>query len=450
MKKKIEDIKRFFDFRIWTIERDKLSSIRSFMYKVLQVVTLAISHFLRDKIQLRASALTFYLILSIVPLLAMAFGIAEGFGLSKLLEKELTNTFQGQEQVLAFSLKFAHSMLETTKGGAIAGVGLVILFWSVVKLLNHVEDAFNRIWKVHKDRNFLRKLTDYFSILLFAPLLLILASSATVIITTYIQDIVAGYKILNFLSSVVLFFIKLMPYFFIWVLFTLLYIILPNTKVNFLSALIAGIIAGTIFQLTQWAYINFQVGVSRYSAIYGSFAALPLFLIWAQLSWVIVLVGSELSFAIQNVDRYRYNSLTEEMSFGLKMRIASVLLHSIIQKFLKGNTPPDDDGLAKETGVPFTLSFSVCSLLVKARLVHIVKDVDDNEGYVPAIDPDIISYGYVAERIEKLGLDELPVLETTKFSDFIKVVSELDSFILDHENKLLIKDLPINSVVNKA
>jgi membrane protein len=422
--------------------------LRAFWYKSIQVITLATTQFLRDKIQLRASALTFYLILSIVPLLAMAFGIAEGFGLSALLERELASAFQGQEQVLDFSLKFAHSLLDTTKGEAIAGVGIVVLFWSVVKLLNHIEDAFNRIWKVAKDRNFLRKLTDYFSILLFAPILLILASSATVFITTYIENISVGHEVLTFLSSAVLYLIQFTPYFLFWLLFTLLYIILPNTKVDFLPALIAGVVAGTAFQLTQWAYINFQIGVSRYNTIYGSFAALPLFMVWAQLSWVIVLLGSELSFAVQNVKRYRYNSLSEEISFGLKMRIASVLLNSIIHGFLIGARPLNNDELSLKTGIPYTLTNYVANLLIKARILLIAKDADDHEGYAPALDIAQISYGYVSEQLEKLGLDKLPVLETTKYNELLSTISRLDEYRLESERQVLIKDISIQLTDN--
>jgi membrane protein len=445
MKERIEILKRFFSYNIWTIELKFLPRPKAWLFQILQIGTLATKHFLRDKIQLRASALTFYLILSIVPLLAMAFGIAEGFGLSTMLEKELNESFQGQQQVLEFSLKFAHSLLDTTKSGAVAGVGIVVLFWSVLKLLNHIEDAFNRIWKVSKPRNFLRKLTDYFSILLFAPVLLILASSATVFIAAYIQNIASGHTILNFLSSAVLFFIKFSPYLIIWVLFTLIYIILPNTHVKLLPAIIAGVLAGTAFQLTQWAYINFQVGVSRYNAIYGSFAALPLFLVWAQLSWEIVLIGSELSFSIQNVKRYQYDSLNEELSHGLKMRISIILLNVIIQHFIKGKKPPSEDELTADTGIPYTIGSMVCHLLVKARIINVARDMDDNEGFVPAIDPGVISYGFVTKQLEKIGIIELPVLETKKYAEIVQLFSNLDAYRLDNENQILIKDIPFTS-----
>jgi len=441
MNKKIERLKNFFLLEIWLIEYKKLAKVRSFLFRILQVVVLATNNFLRDKIQLRASALTFYLILAIVPLLAMAFGIAEGFGLEKLLEGELRQAFQGQEQVLDFSLKFAHSMLKTTKGGAIAGIGLVILFWSVMKLLNHIEDAFNKIWNVRKARNFLRKLTDYFSILLFAPVLLILASSTTIFITTKIQDIIAAHEILSFLSGFMLWAIQLIPYAMLWLLFTLLYIILPNTRVKFLPALLAGVIAGTMFQLTQWAYINFQIGVSRYSAIYGSFAALPLFLIWAQLSWEIILIGSELSFSVQNVSRFRQISLSQDLSFNLKVKISLILLYKIIHDFLKGETPPNQDDLSDNTGIPFTIVNQICNLMLDTKLVHQINDNTESEGFVPALNPDDINYAFVYHRLSSHGLNDLPVLSMEQFGIIQETVSNIENERKEREENLLVKDL---------
>ncbi len=445
MKKKILYWKNFFLYEIWLIEHERFARLKSFFYRILQVIVLAVNNFLRDKIQLRASALTFYLILSIVPILAMAFGIAEGFGISKLLESELRQTFQGQEQVLEFMLKFAHSMLDTTKGGAIAGVGLLILFWSVMKLLNHIEDAFNKIWKVRKARTFLRKLTDYFSILLFAPVLMILASSTTIFITTQIESIIAAHKILNFLSGFMIWAFQFIPYFFLWLLFTLIYIILPNTKVKFVPALIAGVIAGTAFQLTQWAYINFQIGVSRYSAIYGSFAALPLFLIWAQLSWEIILIGSELGFSIQNVSRYRHISLSEDLSFSLKFKVALVLLQKIIFPFLKGESPPDRDILSDKTRLPYTIINQVCNLLLDTNLIHLVSYGNDLEGFVPALNPDDINFAFVYERLSTLGLNTLPTLDLDQYKVLQEVVTTVELSRQKAETNFLIKDLIINS-----
>src|SRR3972149_3873262 len=296
MKKNLFSIPKIISFiktDIWRIRLEELPRQKSFFIKQLRIFLLAFRGFTEDKCQLRASALTFYSMLSIVPVIALIFAIGKGFGLEKLLEKQLSTMLKGQQEVMQQVLTFANSLLENTSGGLIAGVGVVLLLYAVMQVLSNIENSFNDIWQIKRDRSFVRKFSDYLSIMLIAPVLIIMSGSITIFITTQITRITESIELIGFFSPLIFLLLKLLPYCMIWLLFTFIYIVMPNTKVNFKSALIAGIIAGTIFQVSEWAYISFQIGVAKYNAIYGSFAAMPLFLIWLQTSWLIVLFGAE-------------------------------------------------------------------------------------------------------------------------------------------------------------
>ncbi|MFA5618585.1 MAG: YihY/virulence factor BrkB family protein, partial [Syntrophorhabdaceae bacterium] len=219
------------------------------------MIILSIRGFDEDKCSLRASALTFYSLISIVPVFAMAFGIAKGFGFEKILEAQLRNKLTGQEEVLNNIILFSHSLLENTKGGLIAGIGIIVLFWAVIKVLGHIEDSLNDIWGVKEKRSLARKFSDYLSLMLICPVIIILSSGVTIFITTQITFTIQKISVLSALNPLIRSVLEILPCCLIWGLFTFIYIFMPNTKVRFTSGLLAGIVAGTIFQIVQWGYI---------------------------------------------------------------------------------------------------------------------------------------------------------------------------------------------------
>ncbi len=275
----------FLKTDIWRIRLKNYPRRKSFFLRQLRIIVLAVRGFAEDKCKFRASALTFYSLLSVVPVIAMMFGIAKGFGLEKRVETELLQKMQGQEEVAKKVIDFANSLLENASGGFIAGVGVAFLFWAIIKVLSNIENSFNDIWGVKKPRTLGRKFSDYLSMMLVCPFLLIMASSATLAISSQIRDIIQQFSVFSAIGPLIMFLLKLLPYCTIWIMFTFVFIFMPNTKVKLRSGFLAGVVAGTIFQITQWVYINFQIGAAKYSAIYGSFAALPLFLLWLQISW---------------------------------------------------------------------------------------------------------------------------------------------------------------------
>ncbi len=192
------------------------------------------------------------------------------------LEEVLTSKFSSQPEVLNFLLKNARNAIEQTRGGAIAGVGVVVLFWSVMSLLNRIEDAFNHIWQVRTSRPWYRKFTDYLTIMLIAPVFIILSSSLRVFIGTELTEYMSKAPILEFFKPVVSTLIQLAPYVISWIALTILFMIMPNARVRFVPALISGVVAGTILQFLQMFYLDLQFGITKLNAIYGSFAAFPL------------------------------------------------------------------------------------------------------------------------------------------------------------------------------
>ncbi len=432
----------FVNTDIWRIRKKDFPRIKYFFIKQLRIFLLATRRFGQDQCPLRASALTFYSILSIVPVVAMAFGIAKGFGFQEILERRLLEKFSGQEEVMIRVVDFAHSLLENTKGGMIVGIGIIVLLWTVIKLLGHIEGSFNDIWEVKKSRSYGRKFSDYLSIMLISPLLIIMSSSAAVFITTKITLITEKVALIGMFSPVIFFILKLIPYCLVWILLIFSYVLMPNTKVKFSAGLIAAIIAGTIFQAAQLAYILFQVGVARYNAIYGSFAALPLFLIWMQLSWLIVLFGAEISFAYQYVDTYEFEPDRRQISPAFKRLLTLQIAHRVISTFSKGKLPLTASNLSQALEIPIRLVQEVLDELVDSEILSIT-EIKGNEilAYQPARDINIITIKSIIEALEQKGVDNIPVAQTPELQSLSEVLSTFSDEIENSPANCLLKDI---------
>jgi membrane protein len=432
----------FINTDIWRIRKKDFPRMKYFLIKQLRILLLATRGFGQDQCPLRASALTFYSILSIVPVVAMAFGIAKGFGFQEILENQLMEKFSGQEDVMIRVVDFAHSLLENTKGGMIVGIGIIVLLWTVIKLLAHIEGSFNDIWEVKKSRSYGRKFSDYLSIMLISPLLIIMSSSATVFITTKIALITEKVALIGMFSPMIFFMLKLIPYCLVWILFIFTYILMPNTKVNFSAGFIGGIIAGTIFQAAQLAYILFQVGVAKYNAIYGSFAALPLFLIWMQLSWLIVLFGAEISFSYQYVDTYEFEPDLRQISPAFKRLLTLQVANRVISTFSKGKMPLTASNLSQALEIPIRLVQQLLDELVESEIFSIT-EIKGNEilAYQPARDINIITVKSIIEALEQKGVDNIPVAQTPELQSLAEVLWTFSAEIEKSPANLLLKDI---------
>lgn len=427
---------------IWRIRRTNLPPGKSFSLTLMRVLILSIRGFDEDKCQLRASALTFYSLISIVPVAAMAFGIAKGFGFEKMLEAQLRNKLAGNEEILDNVIQFSHSLLESTKGGLLAGIGLIVLFWAVIKVLGQIEDSLNDIWGIKEQRTLGRKFGDYLSLMLICPVLVILSSSVTVFVTTQVTLILQKITILGAFSPIILLLLKLLPYMLLWGLFTFLYMFIPNTKVHFTSALLAGIVSGTIFQFVQWTYITFQIGAAKYNAIYGSFAAFPLFLVWLQLSWLIVLYGAEVSFAHQNVDTYEFEPDALQVSHRLKKLLSLQIAQRIIKNFAQGQSPLTARKVSHELEIPIRLVNDILFDLTQSGILSAADTGGKGErGFQPARDIHMLTIQHVIDAMEQRGVNTIPFAHTDEFSTLSEELEIFGKTIEKLPGNRLLKDL---------
>ena len=438
----LQNVGNFLKTGIWRIRASRLPAKKSFMIRQLRMLLLSLRGFQDDQCQLRASALTFYSLLSVVPILAMAFGIAKGFGFEQRLEKQILQSFPDQQEVALRIIEFARSFLEKTQGGLIAGVGVALLFWTVIKVLGNIEKSFNDIWGIKTGRSLGRKFSDYLSLMLIAPLLFVMSSSMTVLVTSHVTAITQEIALLGAFSSIIFTLLKLLPYVVIWVLFTFLYVLMPNTKVRFRSALVGGILAGTVYQLVQWAYIKFQIGVSSYGAIYGSFAALPLFLIWMQISWFIVLFGAEISFAEQNVETYEFEPDCLSVSHAFKRLVALRITHLCVRNFQSNLKPWGAEEIANSLELPIRLIREILFELTASGILSEVRlDDEDAFGYQPGQAVENLTLKEVMEQLDRRGTDSIPLDNASEWDDLAQRLETFGKILQESDANVPLKDL---------
>jgi membrane protein len=392
--------------------KDVLNRYRHFGYGISRI---SFKEFVRDRCSLQASALTLYTLLSIVPVMAMAFGIAKGFGFQKYLETRILTLFAGQEQVIQNVLAFSVNLLERTKGGLMAVLGILFLMYALIKMMGHMEDTFNRIWRVQGNRFIIRKITDYFTIAMAAGLLVIFSGSATIFITGYLEKFMVILDLPTSLGRLISFGLNIFPFVTVWLVFTFFYMFIPNKNVDIRAALAGGIIAGTFFQLAQMAYVQFQVGVSTYNAIYGSFAAIPLFLLWLKASWTIVLFGAEISFVWENYDMLQTDDLEyEHISIRVRKLIILRIAVFCVNRFAQGRAPVTSSSVAVHLNLSENITAAFLEKLVHCRILFKVSAPEP--GFTPARDIECLTVMDVVNAFENVGEDDLYLGDTLELT----------------------------------
>jgi membrane protein len=363
--------------------------------------------------------------------IAVVFGIAKGFGLEKIIEKQILQTAEKanwQADLTNQILKFSHSFLEKVNGGLIAGIGVILMFWTVISIMGKIEDSFNGIWEVRKSRTLARKFTDYIAMMFLAPVLLVISSSATVLVASKVQAIVNKIAFLGIFSSVIFFLLSLLPYVSMWTLLTMIYLVMPNTRISLRSGVLGGVAAGTIYQIVQWIYIKFQIGVASYSAIYGSFAALPLFLVWVQMSWMILLLGAEIAHASEHYETFGFYPDYSQISTYSKKFLTLRIIHLIIKKFSQGERPLSAKQIAYTLEIPVRLVRQLLDELISIWLVvETAKGIGHETAFQPGLDIENITIQYAMDVYERCGKACVPDAqsdEAKKISMYLNNISE--------------------------
>ncbi|MGL5938473.1 MAG: YihY/virulence factor BrkB family protein [Phocaeicola sp.] len=437
-KKRFKEIYCFFQKDIWKITTEELSPLKQIAVNAVRIVILSFQEFTKGRTLTKVSALTYSTLLSIIPLLALLFAIARGFDLSNLLEHQVRNGLEGQSVATETILKLVNSYLDYTKGGIFIGIGLIMLFWTTLSLTNSIEETFNYIWQVKKGRRLNRKITDYFSILLLLPILIVLSGGISLFVTTLAQEM-SNFILLTPLLKIV---IKSIPFVLTWTMFTGLYIFIPNTNVKFRYAILPGIIAGSIFQLFQYLYIDSQIWLSSYNTIYGSFAAIPMFLLWTQISWSICLFGGILNYVSQNLKYYSFREETENISRRYNDFLCVLIMSLICKRFEKENVPYTAESLSEEHKIPICLTKKILYELQDIQLITETRIGKNNElrAYLPAIDIHSMSVAMLLQKINKQGSEAFNI-DKEKYNSSWEAVKRMQEEHYRSNSQTMLKDL---------
>lgn len=436
IKQFVIDTIRFFTHDIWRISSIDGSVKRVGLYNLLKSFILAIRNISGAQLNIRAGALTYSTLLSIVPILAVLFAIARGFGFQNIVQSELFRYFSGQEELLRKAMGFIDQSIEYAKGGVFLGVGIILLLYTVFSLLSKIESNFNDIWQIKRGRPYVRQFTDYLALLIITPVFLICSAGFSLLLNTAAgQEHIIGWAIAPVAKAI--------PYLITILLFVFLYMYVPNTKVKFGSALFAGLFAGIAFQIFQILYISGQIWISKYNAIYGSFAALPLLLLWLQLSWFICLFGAELAFAHQNVNKFDFEQEAKNISRRYRDFALLTVMYIIVKRFETGDSPYTADNISEQYRIPTQLTSDTLDLLLKIGLIAETPAEDDKvvPAYIPALDIGKISVSYLFEKVDTYGSEDFRIDIKNDFNREWQTILNIRERAYRHDNPVLIKDL---------
>ncbi|MDR2388251.1 MAG: YihY family inner membrane protein [Tannerellaceae bacterium] len=430
----------FITYEIWRITGSELSGVKKLYIGAIKTLILALRGFAGENLSTKASALTYSSLLAIVPLLAVLIGIAKGFGFQQVVHRELLDYFPGNEMEIGKVLEFVESYLSLTQGGVFVGVGLLLLFYTVIGLISSVEETFNSIWQVSKSRPWNRKVVDYMALFLILPVLMTVSGGFSIFLSTLQNTFLGDFVLFTPVMEILL---KVVPFLVAAIAFTAIYILLPNTKVHFLNGLIPGMMAGGAFQLFQLLYINGQIWVSRYNAIYGSFAALPLLLLWLQLSWLICLFGAEVSYASQNVKKFSFERDSRNISRRYKDFLILVIASLIVKRFAGGGKPYTADELSERYHIPLRLTTQILLLLSELGIIIEVNYGNDDRitHYQPAMDIHQISVGDLLDKMDKKGSENFKVDTDRQFANEWNAILHVRRDMAQTGGKILLKDL---------
>ena len=434
----LNQIKTFLLEDIWRVTDDEVSKKKGMLYNAIKIATLSVKEFTERRVVNKASALTYSTLLAIIPILALLFAIARGFGFSNLLEDQFRNGLGGQAQTAETILSFIDSYLSHAKSGIFIGVGLIMLFYTVLLLTHNMERTFNSIWQVKKPRSLYRKMTDYFSMMLLLPLLIMLSSGISIFMSTFLKNMEEFFL----LAPVIKFLVRLTPFVLTWGMFTALYIFMPNTKVKLKFAIVPGILAGSAFQAFQYLYIGSQIWVSRYNAIYGSFAAIPMFLLWTQISWSICLYGAQLCYVAQNLRNFSFSKETEDISRRYHDFLCILIMSLICKRFQTEQEPYTAEALSEEHKIPIRLTKKILYELQDLHMLSETPLEGDNEsvGYLPSVDINRMSVAMLLSRLDEAGSEAFKI-DRERYNAPWEALTKAREEYYENTGKILLKDL---------
>lgn len=491
---RIREFVHFLTYGIWRSNPETMSNRKSILYNATKTIILTIRNIKELNIPASARSLTYRTLLSIVPLLAVLFAIARGFGIENIVESSIFNlmlsrspeseivytapplsidtvtlfsdelsiaeddfiderrvvqvstvnkevsTESRTKELLDLLFQLINNSLEQAKGGGIfAGIGIMLLFYTILLLFNEIENIFNQIWQVYKGRSIGRKITDYAALVLLMPLFFILVNALNILSYPQNQTLKIIYILYPFIPRL----LDIVPYVVIILLFTVLFKFLPNTKVKFRNALIAGIITGVAFQIFQLLYLSGQLWITRYNAIYGTFAAIPLMLLWIQFSWFLTLIGAEISYAAQNVRKFSFEKETRRISRRYKDFFTLIVTSEIVKRFAYEKLPLTADELSEKCKVPSRLTNIILDNLLEINVISATPSKEDERvmAFQPAVDIHNITVNYLMSKLDKMGSEDFMIDTQGIYKDYWEALVNNRIYMYESDRDVLLKDL---------
>jgi membrane protein len=492
---KVKEVIRFLSYDIWRSNPATLSNKKNILYNAIKIVMLTVRNVQELNIAASSRSLTYRTLLSIVPLLAVIFAIARGFGIENIMESSIFNLMTGEKadttrvieeatlppdtalmgmevwnaensgriaptiageaevqfqeeataegrtrEFLDLLFQLIDNSLEEAKGGGVfAGVGILLFLYTILLLFNDIENNLNKIWQVSKGRSIGRKVTDYTAMVLFIPIFFILVNALNIL--SYPQN--NTLKIIYILYPFIPRLLNIIPFVVMILIFTSVYKFLPNVKVKFQHALLAGVLAGVAFQFFQMLYLSGQLWITRYNAIYGTFAAIPLMLLWIQLSWFITLIGAEVSYAAQNVRKFSFEKETRNISRRYRDFFTLMIASVIIRRFADELPPYTADQLSEKCKVPSRLTHDILDVLMEVNIISTTPVPEDElvMAFQPAVDINLISVNYLMAKLDEKGSEDFMIDMEGEFHEHWKVLVNTRLCMYENNSDLLLKDL---------
>ena len=422
MKKKVEKI------------YNRVKTFKEHFEKQILLVIMVYRNYNDSQTQLWTASLTYYSILAVIPVIALTLGITKGFGIDMFFEEKIYSMFPESKEGAAMIIDMAKRLIDSTKGSILTGVGVVILLWTILKLLLMLENAFNRVWKVKRDRSIVRRMIDYVAIVFLGPIFFAVVLATISFLTHYLRMLAKGFLF----STGVPLFLNFAGFLIIILLFTSIYIIVPNTKVKFKPALVAGISTTIMFFVLKFVFFHVQSTISKYNAIYGSLSFIPIFLIWVQYIWMSVLVGAQISFSSQNLEKYSVNRNADEMPIKLKKELSILAVYCISKRFHEGETPYSSRELAKELGVEVPVMRDIINSLEDIEIVNEIVNDSDDDKYQISVDPAILTLDMLLNKMEIRNMQLYEDVEISK--KYKPILKNIQEDIICKNGKL-IKDI---------
>jgi membrane protein len=436
---------------VWDDDLRELAGPRRVVVFVLRVVHMLLRELLGGQLNLRAMSLVYTTLLSLVPLLAVSFSVLKGFGYHQQLEQYLFGIML--EPLGPSGAEVASTIIgfvENIKVGMLGSVGFALLIYTVIALVQKIEAAFNFVWQIERLRPMAQRFSNYLSVITIGPVLIFSAVG----FTATILDTEIARKLINVEPFGTLFFYlsQLVPYFLVCLAFTFIYIVMPNTRVRFRAALVGGILAGVLWKVTGWGFSAFIASSAKYAAIYSSFAILILLLIWMYLSWLILLVGSQIAYFVQNPKFMTLRRVRFVLSNRLREQLALQLMYLVGYHHLHDRPPWQLEQLIEHLGLPDEPVSRILQVLVDAGFLVEIQE-DDVTTYLPQHDLETIHLAELLDAVRCSGESRFLSVDQMSTSEAVtRLMSTVGESLHDGLQQRTLRDLvgPPNAALETA